>query len=304
MPCSLSANPSIPFATTAPTSKAATGLPVTGTHRCVSFHAAASALILTCLVSGCSGALHGGTFNLHDTGNVLPALGINDGFHGPLPADVVARYCGHTIRTPQLSAEGLQAYYASLAACPSMKTIVLVEAPDVALVAAIAPLLRPGDALELGNELELRPYELTVGQYAEWIMAARFAAWTANPNAKLITGGVFTLNSDTKPYLLAAKAACPDCTLGIHLYEDLSDADLRWLTALGRPLVVGEFGLPTRCRPTGGAEQREWIGTQWARFALVPSITLAVIYQRPVGPTCSDYDTFGIAGQPAEEWFR
>lgn len=260
-------------------------------------------LLLTIVATGC-GALAGGTILLHDVGHVLPPLGVNDGFHGPLPPDVVARYCGHTIRTPQRSADGLRAYYASIAACPTTRTIVLVEAPDLALAAALAPELHDGDVLELGNELELAPHELTVAQYAAWLSAARSAVGVVIAPARLITGGVFTLNDDTKPYLLAARAACPDCTLGIHLYEDLSDADVGWLQALGRPLAVTEFGFPTRCAAARAAEQHDWIAAQWARFALVPSITVAVVYQRPVGPTCSDLDTFGIAGQPAEALFR
>ena len=251
-------------------------------------------ILLAALTSAC--AIHG-TVNLHDTGHVLPPLGLNDGFHAPLAPATVTRYCGHTIRTPQLSAEGLTAYYDSIAICPSMKTIVLVEGPDVALVVALVQLLHAGDAIELGNELELPPHNLTVAQYAAFIAAARAAV----PNVNLITGGVFTLNADTKPYLLAASAACADCTLGVHLYEALSDADVKWLNDLGRPLAVTEFGAHANC--DGGAGQRAWIENQWAAFARVPAIMLAVVYQRAVGPSCSDADTFGIAGLPAEGLF-
>ena len=223
------------------------------------------------------------------------SLGLNDGFHSGLDPATVTRYCGHTIRTPQLSAEGLLAYYASIASCPSMKTIVLVEGPDVALVAALVPLLHAGDRLEAGNELELNPHQFSVAQYGAWIAQARAAA-----GVPIITGGVFTLNDDTKPYLLAAKAACPDCTLGVHLYEDLSDADLQWLRDLGRPLAVTEFGAHTNC--DSGLGQKAWIENQWARFALVPAITAAIVYQRAIGPTCSDADTFGLA-PPAQTLF-
>ncbi len=253
-------------------------------------------LALAALTTAC--ALHG-TVPLGPSSNVLPPLGIVAGFREPLQSVVVTRYCGHTIRTPQVSADGLRAYYLSVAACPTLRTIVLVEAPDLALVRALAPLLHDGDALELGNELEL--HGLTVAQYADWLQQARESARFVAPTVRLITGGVFTLNADTQPYLLAARAACPDCTLGVHLYEGLSDADLAWLQALNAPLAVTEFGAPARC--DGGVGQRAWISQQWAQFARVPAITAAVVYQRAVGPTCSDLDTFGIAGQPAEGLF-
>jgi hypothetical protein len=191
----------------------------------------------------------------------------------------------------------------SVAGCPATHSIVLVEAPDVDLAAALASVLHSGDALEIGNELELRPYELTPAQYGEFLRRARVAVLAANPLAVLITGGVFTLNADTKPYLLAAAASCPDCILGIHLYQALSDADLAWLTRLKRPIAVTEFGAPTRCALNGGTAQKAWIDAQWAQFARVPTIVEAVVYQHAVGPTCSDLDTFGIDGQPAAAFF-
>ncbi len=247
-------------------------------------------VIALALTAGC--ALHG-TVTLNDAGHVLPPLGLNDGFHSGLPPDVVTRYCGHTIRTPQLSVEGLTAYYASIAACPSMKTIVLVEGPDVALIDVFLAQIHDGDRVEAGNELELAPHNLTVQQYTIFIGAV------CDP--RLITGGVFTLNADTKPYLLAAAAACPAATLGIHLYEDLSDADLQWFRDLHRPLMVTEFGAHTNC--DDGTGQKAWIENQWARFALVPAITAAIVYQRPIGNSCSDADTFGLA-PPAQALFH
>jgi hypothetical protein len=266
------------------------------------------ALLAAC-AAACGGALAGGTLSLHDTGHVLPMLGINDAYHGPLPPEIAARDCGHVVRTPQRSGAALDAFLASIASCwsptfhdaHSLKVLALVEGPDVALAAAFAA--RPVDAIELGNELELPPHNLTVAQYAQFLGAARAAVRAVNASVVIITGGVFTLNDATKPYLLAARAACPDCTLGVHLYEDLSDADLAWLAALQRPIAVTEFGFPTRCDPARLPQQRDWIAAQWARFALVPAITLAVVYQRPVGPACSDLDTFGIAGTPAEGLF-
>lgn len=222
-------------------------------------------------------------------------LGLNDGFHGPLPSDIVARYCGTTIRTPQLSPEGLLAYYRSIQSCPSMRTIVLVEAPDVALVHALAPLLHPGDLIELGNELELPPYELTPDQYAAFLTAA------CVPHA--ITGGVYTLSADTRDRMLRAHTACPSALLGVHLYEDLTSTDVAWLTALPVHVAVTEAGYPTRCDPTRAADQFQWLTDRRALLSTVPTVALLVVYQRPTGPTCSDLDTFGVTAQTANALF-
>lgn len=225
---------------------------------------------------------------------ILP-LGINAGFHSPLPPDVVARYCGTTIRTPQVSVEGLLTYYQSIQSCPSMRTIVLVEGPDVALVQALAPLLHPGDFIELGNELELPPYELTVDQFAAFVASA------CVPYA--ITGGVYTLTADTRDRLLRAHTACPTALLGVHLYEDLTTADVTWLGALPAPVAVTEAGYPTRCDPTRAPQQLQWLRDRRALFSTIPTVTLLVVYQQPTGPSCSDLDTFGVIPETADALF-
>lgn len=230
-------------------------------------------------------------------------LGIVDGFHGPLPANIVARYCGPiTIRTPQLSGAGLDAFLASITPCPSFKVIALVEGLDIQLTADFAT--RPVWGIELGNELELAPNNLTPQQYASFIAQADAAIRAANPSVIIITGGVYTLDADTKARILAALAVCPGCWVGVHLYEDLAQADLDWLAALPTQIAVTETGYPTRCDPTRLPQQLEWLQSRRALFSTVPNIALMVVYQRPVGPTCSDLDTFGVDGKPAEAILR
>lgn len=237
--------------------------------------------------------------------HLLP-VGLNDGFHAPLLPSVVATYCGTTIRTPQLTIDGVAAYYASIASCPSMHTILLVEAPDAPLVRTFAALLHDGDFVEAGNELELLPHELTLDQYATFIHDACVPS--------MITGGIYTLNDDTKARLLAAHAACPSARLGLHLYQPLTQDDVDWLSNRGPYLVNGgigsvhlvitETGFPTRCDPARDPLQRIFLTNLRSLLSTIPTIDAMIVYQRPIGPSCSDLDTFGIDEHEAMDLFR
>lgn len=224
---------------------------------------------------------------------VVP-LGINAAWHGPLPPSDVTALCGTTIRTPQLSVEGLQSYYNSIVSCPSMRSIVVVEAPDIVLVHAVATMLRPGDAVEMGNELELAPSDLTLQQFTD------FTTLACVPTA--ITGGVYTLNADTRARVLAAHTACPSARLGVHLYEPLTTADVAWLSALPAHVVVTETGYPTRCDPARVPEQQTYLERQQTLLSTIPTVDQMIVYQYPVGPSCNDLDTFGL-GPAALAWF-
>jgi hypothetical protein len=230
-------------------------------------------------------------------------VGINDGFHGVLPPEVFAADCPSMIRTPQLSGEALRAFLdATPAGCP---VLALVEAPDVALVTAFAR-LKP-DAIELGNELELPPYDLPASQYGEWIARAALALQAADYHGRVILGGVYALTNETKAAIRWGLDACSDvgivCTIGIHLY-DASDADLAWLRALHWPIWVTEVGFPTRCQPAREPQQANFIEAQIARFSTVDQLERVFLYQRANGSGCSDLDTFGIDGKPAAALLR
>jgi hypothetical protein len=259
---------------------------------------------LAFLCAACAGALRDGrvTFHQADAVRRVPR-GINDGFHGPIGPDLVAHDCAYrqpfTIRTPQLSGASLDAFRLSIAACPQLHVLALVEGPDVALAAELAQ--RPIDAIELGNELELPPHALTPQAYAAFVKAAYAAVRAVNPTVTIITGGVYALTDDTKARVALALAQCPGCWAGLHLYEPLSASDLAWLTSLNVPIAVTETGYPTRCDPARIVPQQQYIANQLYDFSTVPNVQLVVIYQRPSGPTCSDLDTFGLQ-RPDGTW--
>lgn len=228
-------------------------------------------------------------------------VGVNDGFHGVLSPEIFAADCPAMIRSPQLSGEALHAFLAA-APCP---VLALVEAPDVALVTAFAKEQPP--AIELGNELELVPYELPPSKYGEWIVSAALALQAQDYHGRVILGGVYALTNETKAAIRWGLDACHDvgivCTIGIHLY-DASDADLQWLRGLDWPIWVTETGFPRRCDPRRDQQQADYLAAQIARFSTVPRIERVFLYQRASGPSCSDLDTFAIAGAPAMTLLR
>jgi hypothetical protein len=231
-------------------------------------------------------------------------VGINDGFHGVLPPEIFAADCPSMIRTPQISGAALSAFLAATPiGCP---VLALVEAPDVQLVEAFAR-LKP-DAIELGNELELRPFELTPSQYGDWIARAAVALRGVDYQGVVVLGGVYALTNETKVAIRLGLDSCvaagiTRCVAAVHLY-DASEDDLQWLRNLGLPIWVTEVGFPTRCQPARLAQQADWLQQQRARFSTVPLLERMFIYQRGNGPSCSDLDTFGIEGKPAADFLR
>lgn len=224
-------------------------------------------------------------------------VGINDGYHG-FSTEMFQADCPAMIRTPQTSGSALRALLdAAGNQCP---VLALVEAPNVALVTAFAA--EHPAAIELGNELELPPYELTPSQYGAWIDQAVKALNVADYPGMIVLGGVYALTTETKAAIRWGIMACAardrTCVIGVHLY-DASDEDLAWLRSLNWPVWVTEVGFPTRCHPARVQEQHDYLASQIARFSTVPRLERVFLYQRLDGPTCSDLDTFGIAKKPA-----
>lgn len=205
------------------------------------------------------------------------------------------------IRSPHTSGASLRAFMnAASVDCP---VLALVETPDVALAVELAREQPP--ALELGNELELKPFELTPGQYGEWIARAVHALLDAEYHGTVVMGGVYALTNETKAAIRWGLMACTDhglrCVIGIHLY-DASDADVQWLRNLDWPIWVTEVGYPTRCDPARMQQQHDYLAAQIARFSTVPKLERVFLYQRADGlpGDCSDLGTFGIANKPAQ----
>jgi hypothetical protein len=224
-------------------------------------------------------------------------VGINAAWHGYSLDDF--QFCPALIRTPQTSGAALGAFLTAVpAGCP---VLALIEAPDVKLVEDFAR-ERP-TSLELGNELELRPYELTPTQYGDWIFRAVTVLKAADYRGTIVMGAVYALTDETKQAIRIGIARCIDagmpCVVGVHLY-DASDEDLQWLRDLDWPVWVTEVGYPVRCDPTRAAQQSVHLQAQIARFSTVPKLAQVILYQRLSGATCSDLDTFGLTPRSQE----
>jgi hypothetical protein len=242
-------------------------------------------------------------------------LGLVDGFHSPLPPDIASHYCGYgtdlTIRTPQLSADGLGAFVASLS-CPQTHALVLIEGPDLALAETFAQIAEPLPgirAIENMNEGELPPHNFGPEAWAKvqqsMAQGERDAGWTGD----IITGGVYALTDETKRAILLVLPTCRhlDCMIGVHLYDPSAD-DIAWLDGLNIDIALTETGSPTGCGMSKWQAQADYLTGIYARVSQIRRLRYFVVYQRPSGPTCSNLDTFGIQSfdltwKPADRFF-
>lgn len=254
--------------------------------------------------------------------------GINDGFHGPLPEEIVQHYYDYggelTIRTPHLTADSLMAFRRSLhgstipASSPSrLSVLALIEGPDVALASAIArdwlvDDVWPVTAIENGNELELPPHNLIPQQYANAQAAMMHAEGLTGFRGDLIMGGVYALtdgDDGTKHAIMLAAPYCravAHCLVGVHLYA-ITREDIDFLNALDLDIAITETGSPTGCGAAKWQEQADYVAGIRAMASQIKRLKYFIVYQRPSGPTCSDLDTFGImttapAGSAFETW--
>ena len=251
-------------------------------------------------------------------------VGINDAYHGPPAPDVVARYCDWNkdivLRSPILSAEQAAAVRQSVASCPRIHVLLLIENADSALTAAIAPDLQRPDlppvwGVELGNERDLAG--LTPQQFGAFVGAAHDALRAAGFTGNIVTGGIYTVDrhepQDFATYLAPAIAACPDCVVGLHWYGDTSDSWLARVQALNKPVAVTEFGMPS-CTAAQDDAQLAYLQEKLAAYARVPAL-VAIVYQRPsAAQPCDNSDNshlahFGLqrpdgSWKPAEQVMR
>ena len=232
-------------------------------------------------------------------------LGINDAYHSPLGPDVAAHYCDWNkdivLRSPILSAEQATALRQSVASCPRIHVLLLIEGADSALAAAIAPDLQRLDlppvwGVELGNERDLAG--LTPQQFGAFVGTAHDALRAAGFTGNIVTGGIYSVDrhepQDFATYLAPAIAACPDCVVGLHWYGDTSDSWLARVQALNRPVAVTEFGMPS-CTAGQDDAQRTYLQEKLAAYARVPAL-VAIIYQRPSAPEpCNNSDNSHLA---------
>ncbi len=232
-------------------------------------------------------------------------LGINDAFHSPVAPDAAAHYCGWNrdivLRSPILSAEQATALRQSVASCPRIHVLLLIEGADSTLAAALAPDLQRTDlppvwGVELGNERDLAG--LSPEQFGAFVGAAHDALRAAGFTGNIVTGGIYTVDrhepQDFATYLAPAIAACPDCIVGLHWYGDTSDSWLARVQALNKPVAVTEFGMPS-CTAAQDDAQLAYLQEKLAAYARVPAL-VAIVYQRPSAPeACDNSDTSHFA---------
>jgi hypothetical protein len=250
--------------------------------------------------------------------------GINDAFHTPLSPELTAHYCEWNqdivLRSPILSADQATALRRSVASCPRIHVLLLIEGADSALAAALAldlerPDLPPVWGVELGNERDLAG--MMPQQFGAFVGAAHDALRAAGFTGNIVTGGIYSVDRheplDFAAYLAPAIAACPDCVVGLHWYGDTSETWLARVQALNRPVAVTEFGMPS-CTIAQDNAQRAYLQEKLAAFARVPALA-AIVYQRPSAPEpCNNSEAshlahFGLqrpdgSWKPADQLFR
>jgi hypothetical protein len=233
-------------------------------------------------------------------------IGINDAFHSPLPPEIAAHYCDTgrdiVLRAPVLSADQATALRQSVASCPRIRVLLLVENADDALVASLAASLQKSQGLppvwgvELGNERDLAG--LTPQQFGAFVGSSRDALRSAGFTGHIVTGGIYTVDrhepQDFAAYLAPAIAACSDCVIGLHWYGDTSDTWLARVQALERPVAITEFGMPS-CTATQNEAQLAYLREKLTAFARIPALA-AIVYQRPSAPEpCNNSDASHLA---------
>src|SRR5215467_427892 len=255
--------------------------------------------------TGCATARTATRPRIADASAPRMLLGINDGFHAPLPSELTAHYCEWNkdivLRAPVLSAGQATALRQSVASCPRIHVLLLIEGADSALAAAIAPDLQRPDlppvwGVELGNERDLAG--LTPQQFGAFVGAAHDALRAAGYTGNIVTGGIYTVDrhspQDFADYLAPAIAACPDCVVGLHWYGDTSDSWLARVQALNKPVAVTEFGMPS-CTPAQDDAQLGYLQEKLAAYARVP-VLVAIVYQRASAPEpCNNSDNSHLA---------
>lgn len=237
--------------------------------------------------------------------------GINDGWHGPLPLDIVQHYCDYggdlTIRTPQVSADALMQFRQALSTCRALvnlRVLALVENTNVHLASAFAehPLVDdvwPVQVIENGNELELPPYNLTPQQYANAQASMLQAEGLTGFTGDLIMGGVYALTDGDDGTKHAIDLALPycrvvrHCMVGVHLYTITPD-DVAYLNSLDMDIAITETGAATGCGISKWQEQADYVAALRASALQMRRLKYFILYQRPSGTGCTNNDTFGI----------
>lgn len=196
------------------------------------------------------------------------------------------------LRVPVRSQGQARDVLRSVVAYPSLSVLLLVEQPDLDLVAALAPLDReawPGRlaGIELTNEADLQG--LPPAQFAAFTVAAlaRLRDWRSN----IVSGAIYTVDEDSLAYAAPMLAVLPcSAIFGVHAYEAFDAGALQQAAGCHR-VAITEAGCPSRTahEDTDCANLAEHQLADARRFGALSWIG----YQLVSGPSTSDLDNFG-----------
>jgi hypothetical protein len=182
--------------------------------------------------------------------------------------------------------------------------LALVEAPDVALVTAFAR-LKPA-AIELGNELELPPFELGPSQYGDWIARAALALQAADYRGIIVSAASTRSRTRRKSRSGWGLDSCSGRGRRLSRRRASLRRERRGSGVAARA-ALADLGdgsrLPTRCHR---ARARAGGLPRGADRALLDGRPARARVSLSAGQRagCSDLDTFGIDGKPAAALLR
>lgn len=181
---------------------------------------------------------------------------------------------------------------------PSLAVLLLVEQPDLELVAALAPLSHPQlGGIELCNECNLLNGE-TLYKFAAFISAAVEILTRAHWHADIVTGGLW-LDDDPGSSLRYASLMLDslpcEVAFGVHPYGETSDAALKQLrdAATCHRIAATEFGAHS-INAKEDAAQVVYLREKLTALQRLGA-AYALIYQLVSGP-CGDTSNLGNFG--------
>ncbi len=198
-----------------------------------------------------------------------------------------------TLRVPVQSAEEAKLVLAAVEAYPDLSVLLLVERPDLVLVTSLLavkdhPQLR---GFELGNELDLAG--ISAEQFGVFVLAGYRILREGGFLGNIISGGIYTVDSDSLSYLRAASLQWPaDIMVGLHWYGDASDEWLAAVQSFARQIAVTEYGMAARNQQEE-LQQAAYLKEKATAFQRLGA-SFAIIYMLGSGPTQSNLDNFGI----------
>ncbi len=228
-------------------------------------------------------------------------VGTNDGIGGPVPINVVDRYCAssklHLYRIPFRSVEQATTQYASVQRCASARIIWLIETKNLALTQQLATWLSDGTqqpqslGVELGNELDLAG--VSSHDFAVFVKAGRDMLRAAGWTRWIITGGIYEVNEGHASYAREALDACADCIFALHWYGDDDDDTMNDVQSYHRLFIVTETGAPSCNKGRNEDTQALFLAERFQRLPQLGNLLGIIVYERASDTSGTDLGCFG-----------